>query len=103
MNLWRPKCSPARRQEVRLEHAWRTAGSVTVALFLLLFPVFVWSQTAVTDEHIAKAEQTQQLANTGTSTSQSDAGMPSEPQTAVLVPAPLPNPVPPPVADQKRG
>jgi hypothetical protein len=101
MTLWSPKCNPARQREVRSEYGLRTAGSAAVALFLLLFPALAWSQTPVADEQIVPAEQTQQLASTGASLSQSDAGTPSDPQTAVLTPAPLPTLAPTPVADQK--
>jgi hypothetical protein len=84
MTLWSPKCNPARQREVRSEYGLRTAGSAAVALFLLLFPALAWSQTPVADEQIVPAEQTQQLASTGASLSQSDAGTPSDPRTAVL-------------------
>ena len=100
MTRWSTKCSPARQREVRSEHAWRTAGSAAVALFLLLFPALAWSQTAVADEQIDPAEQTQQSASTGASASPSDAATQPEPQTAVLALVPLPT-APTPVADQK--
>jgi hypothetical protein len=101
MRLWSPKCNPARQREVRSECALRTTGSAAVALFLLLLPALAWSQTPVADEQIVPAEQTQQSASTGTLLSQSDAGTPSDPQTAVLTPAPLPTLAPRSVADQK--
>jgi hypothetical protein len=100
MTRWSTKCSPARQREVRSEHAWRTAGSAAVALFLLLFPALAWSQTAVADEQLDPAEQTQPSASTGASASQSDAATQPEPQTAVLALVPLPT-APTPVADQK--
>ena len=100
MTRWSTKCSPARQREVRSKHAWRTAGSAAVALFLLLFPALAWSQTAVADEQFDPAEQTQPSASTGASASQSDAATQPEPQTAVLALVPLPT-APTPVADQK--
>ena len=67
--------------------------------FSFFFPALAWSQTAVADEQIVPAEQTQQ-SNTGTSASPSDAAREPEPQTAVLALAPLPT-APTPVAGQK--
>jgi len=103
MTLWSSKCNPARQQGVRLECAWRTAGSAAVVLFLLLSPALAWSQTAVPDEQSVPAaeEQTQPPASTAASASPSDADTESESQTAILALGPLPTTVPTPAADRK--
>ena len=96
-------CNPARQYEVRLEYARRTARRAIAVVFLLLSPALVWSQSAVPDAQRVPAaeEQIHQPAGTGASASQSDANTQSEPQTAVLIPAPLPTTVPTPALDQK--
>jgi hypothetical protein len=92
-NLWRTGQSasailPAKTRYL-LEHVLRLTRSAAVVLFFLLSPAIARSQTTIPDKQSGPApeQQTQQSGSTGASTSQSDAGTQSNPQTAVPAPA----------------
>jgi hypothetical protein len=84
-----PKCNPSDQHAFRLKCARRTSGIAAVALFLFLFPMRVWPQTATPDEQSGAAPEqpAQQSGSAGGSTTLDGATLASA-QAAVVAPPP---------------
>jgi hypothetical protein len=84
-----PQCNPFRLHRVQLEYTMPAFKSAAVVLFLLLSPALLRPQTAVLGKQSAPApeQQTQQSGSGEVSTSRSDAGNQSKPETAVIAPS----------------